>query len=212
MPVRSSEPKSTPKGERARAQILDAAEGLFAKSGFFGTSVRDVASALDIPTASLLHHFPRKERLYGAVLQRIAVELEDALERATRGPGDYADKLRRLTKRFGQWSLQKPDHCMLLLRELLDNRPRIAEVRTLHLRPVVEKFASFIREGQKAGAFRAIDPVMFVIHLAGSTSYFTAVLPTLGRVVGRSESALVRDYRKDLTALIERAVLVEAPP
>lgn len=205
-------PRPTPKGERARQQILDAAERLFARSGFHGTSVRDVASELEIPTASLLHHFPRKERLYGAVLQRIAEQLEQALEHATRGAGDHADKLRRLTRRFGQWALQQPDHSALLLRELLDNRPRIAEARTLHLRPVVEKFASFVREGQKAGAFRTeVDPVMFVIHLAGSTSYFCVVLPTLSRVVGRGEPTLVREYKRDLMAMIERTVLAEPP-
>src|SRR6188768_2750579 len=90
--------RKTPKGERARSQILDAAESLFAGSGFHGTSVRDVASALGIPTASLLHHFPRKERLYGAVLQRIATQLQSALERAIAGRGGYADKLRRLVR------------------------------------------------------------------------------------------------------------------
>jgi TetR/AcrR family transcriptional regulator len=203
-------PKSTPKGERARQQILDAAEKLFAGGGFHGTSVRDVATELDIPPASLLHHFPRKERLYGAVLERIADRLDGALTSATRGEGDYATKLRRLTRRFSQWSLQKPDHATLLLRELLDNAPRIAEARRLHLQPVVEKFASFIRAGQSAGVFRAVDPVMFVIHLAGSTSYFCVVQPTLSRVVGRSVTALARDYKRDLGALIERAVLVDS--
>jgi TetR/AcrR family transcriptional regulator len=203
--------KRTPKGERARGQILDAAEQLFARSGFHGTSVRDVATQLEIPTASLLHHFPRKERLYGAVLERIAGQLEVALTSAVRGGTDYGSKLRRLTRKFAQWSLRRPDHCTLLLRELLDNAPRIAEARRLHLQPVVEKFASFIREGQRAGVFRPIDPVMFVIHLAGSTSYFVVVQPTLARVVQRSPAAIEKDYRKDLAAMIERVVLVDPP-
>ena len=201
--------KPTPKGERARAQILDAAETLFARSGFHGTSVRDVAAQLDIPTASLLHHFPKKERLYGAVLERIAGQLDHALTQATKGGTGYAEKLRKLTRKFALWSLRRPDHCTLLLRELLDNAPRIAEARRLHLQPVVEKFASFIRGGQREGVFRDIDPVMFVIHLTGSTSYFCVVQPTLSRVVGRSVASLTRDYKKDLSALIERVVLVD---
>ncbi len=201
--------KPTPKGERARAQILDAAEKLFARAGFHGTSVRDVAAELDIPTASLLHHFPRKERLYGAVLERIAGQLDHALTQSTKGGTGHVEKLRKLTRKFALWSLRRPDHCTLLLRELLDNAPRIAEARRLHLQPVVEKFASFIRGGQREGVFRDIDPVMFVIHLTGSTSYFCVVQPTLSRVVGRSVASLERDYKKDLSALIERVVLVD---
>jgi TetR/AcrR family transcriptional regulator len=189
---------TTAKGERARQQILDAAERLFAARGMHGTSVRDVAGELAIPTASLLHHFPRKERLYGAVLQRIAVELAEVLE------------LRRLTRRFWRWSQERPDHCVLLLRDMLDRGASIEEHRRLPLAPVIERFAAFLRAGQAAGAFRPIDPVMFVVHLAGSVSYFGVALPVLSRVVGRAPHTLARDYRRDLKDLVERLVLVDA--
>lgn len=205
--------RPTPKGQRAREQILDAAQALFADKGFHGTSVRDVARSLGIPTASLLHHFPRKEKLYGAVLERIADALGEALTRVVSAEDmtveDYRERLVTLTRRFWRWANKNPVHARLLLRELLDNPARIGEARRLHLAPVVARFAEFIRGGQQAGAFRAIDPVMFTIHLAGSTSYFVAVVPTLTRVTGRSEAALTRDYRKDLAAMIERLVLVE---
>lgn len=208
-------PRPTPKGERARASILDAAQSLFAQGGFYGTSVRDVAGELGIPTASLLHHFPRKERLYGEVLGRMAVDLGVALDKilqpkAQARAEDYADKLRLLIRRFWRWASGNPDHCRLLLREVLDNEPRIGEAKRLVLAPVLEQFSTFIRAGQAAGAFRDIDPLMFVIHLTGSTSYFVTVLPTLQRLANRSSAALTRDYRRDLVAMIERVVLVEA--
>ena len=203
---------TTAKGERARQQILDAAERLFAARGVHGTSVRDVAGELSIPTASLLHHFPRKERLYGAVLQRIAEQLAEVLERGTEGSGDHATKLRRLTRRFWRWSQARPDHCVLLLRDMLDRGASLEEHRRLPLQPVLERFAAFLREGQAAGAFRPVDPVMFVVHLAGSVSYFGVALPVLSRVVGRAAPTLVRNYRRDLEDLVERLVLVDAEP
>jgi AcrR family transcriptional regulator len=200
-------PATTAKGERARQQILDVAERLFAARGVHGTSVRDVAGELSIPTASLVHHFPRKERLYGAVLQRIAEQLAEVLERGTEGPGDHASKLRRLTRRFWRWSQARPDHCVLLLRDMLDRGASLDEHSRLPLRPVIERFAAFLREGQAAGAFRPVDPVMFVVHLAGSVSYFGVALPVLTHVVGRSPQTLVRHYRRDLEDLVERLVL-----
>ncbi|MCH9681556.1 MAG: TetR/AcrR family transcriptional regulator [Deltaproteobacteria bacterium] len=201
--------KTTAKGERARQQILDAAERLFAARGVHGTSVRDVAGELQIPTASLLHHFPRKERLYGAVLRRIAAHLAEVLERGTQGPGELATKLRRLIRRFWRWSQDRPDHCVLLLRDMLDPGTRIDQAREVPLAPVIDRFAEFIREGQAAGVFRPIDPVMFVMHLAGSVSYFRVALPALSRAVARAPNTLVRDYRRDLNASVERLVLVD---
>jgi AcrR family transcriptional regulator len=203
-------PSTTAKGDRARQQILDVAERLFAARGVHGTSVRDVAGELSIPTASLLHHFPRKERLYGAVLHRIAEQLADVLERGTEGPGDHASKLRRLTRRFWRWSQARPDHCVLLLRDMLDRGASIEEASRIPLAPVIERFAAFLREGQAAGVFRPIDPVMFVVHLAGSVSYFGVALPVLSRVVGRAPHTLVRNYRRDLEQLVERLVLADA--
>ncbi len=202
-------PKITAKGERARQQILDVAERLFAAGGVHGTSVRDVAGELGIPTASLLHHFPRKERLYAAVLRRIAAQLAEVLDRGTGGGDDHVTKLRRMLRRFWRWSQDRPDHCTLLLRDMLDRADGIEEASELPLAPIVERFAAFIREGQAAGAFRPIDPVMFVIHMAGSVSYFGVALPVLSRVVGRAPHTLVRDYRRDLNESIERLVLVD---
>lgn len=202
-------PKITAKGERARQQILDVAERLFAARGVHGTSVRDVAGELGIPTASLLHHFPRKERLYGAVLRRIAEQLAVVLDRSTAGDDDHVTKARRLTRRFWRWSQDKPDHCVLLLRDMLDRGADIEHASDLPLAPVIGRFAAFVREGQAAGVFRPVDPVMFVIHLAGSVSYFGVSLPVLSRLLDRASHTLVRDYRKDLRESIERLLLVD---
>jgi AcrR family transcriptional regulator len=48
--------------------ILDVAAGLFARRGFAKTSVQDVADAVGLSKAGLLHHFPTKEALHAAVL------------------------------------------------------------------------------------------------------------------------------------------------
>ena len=53
-----------------RERILDQAEILFADRGFAGTSVRDIAARAGLTPASLYNHFPGKDALYRAVLER----------------------------------------------------------------------------------------------------------------------------------------------
>jgi AcrR family transcriptional regulator len=48
--------------------ILDRAAALFARRGFAKTSVQDVADAVGLSKAGLLHHFPSKDALHEAVL------------------------------------------------------------------------------------------------------------------------------------------------
>lgn len=48
--------------------ILDRAAALFAHQGFAKTSVQDIATAVGLSKAGLLHHFPTKDAIHDAVL------------------------------------------------------------------------------------------------------------------------------------------------
>jgi AcrR family transcriptional regulator len=53
-----------------REAILDAAERLFSAHGVDGVAVRDLARELQLTPSSLYNHFPGKQALYEAVLER----------------------------------------------------------------------------------------------------------------------------------------------
>jgi len=55
-------------GQRTRQAILDAALDLFAAKGYFGTSLRDVASAVGVRESALYNYFAGKEALFDALL------------------------------------------------------------------------------------------------------------------------------------------------
>jgi AcrR family transcriptional regulator len=62
--------RRAPKGEMRRAALLDAATAIFARDGYSGASMKDVAQLAGITTVGLLHHFPNKEALLNALLER----------------------------------------------------------------------------------------------------------------------------------------------
>jgi AcrR family transcriptional regulator len=53
--------------------ILDQAAALFARRGFAKTSVQEIADAVGLSKAGLLHHFPSKDALHTAVLVQAGV-------------------------------------------------------------------------------------------------------------------------------------------
>ncbi|MCZ2860527.1 TetR/AcrR family transcriptional regulator [Blastococcus sp. VKM Ac-2987] len=70
--------------QQADDDILDRAAALFARRGFTKTSLQDIADAVGLSKAGLLHHFPSKEALYDAVLaqagtlgQRVLAQVRD---------------------------------------------------------------------------------------------------------------------------------------
>ena len=82
------------KGERTAQRILDVAEDLFARRGYDGTSLRQIADGAGIREPGLYNHFSSKQALYEAVLYRalnpMAMALERHLETAS-GLRDYTD-------------------------------------------------------------------------------------------------------------------------
>ena len=56
------------KSETTRAAILEAALAVFAKGGYRSGSIREVAEAVGMSEAGLLHHFPNKPSLLAAVI------------------------------------------------------------------------------------------------------------------------------------------------
>jgi AcrR family transcriptional regulator len=64
--------KGTPnrKGAIRREQILDAATELFARHGYRGTGILELAERVGISHVGILHHFGSKEELLRAVIER----------------------------------------------------------------------------------------------------------------------------------------------
>jgi AcrR family transcriptional regulator len=55
-----------------KERILDTAERLFARHGFYGVSVRDITEAAGVDVALVNYHFGSKRELFAAVFQRRA--------------------------------------------------------------------------------------------------------------------------------------------
>ena len=73
-------------GQRTRQAILDAALDLFAAKGYFGTSLRDVASAVGVRESALYNYFAGKEALFDALLDAHQTTKRERLAPLADGP------------------------------------------------------------------------------------------------------------------------------
>ena len=133
--------------ERTRARILDGAEERFALAGLRGTTLASIASAAGIRRPSLLYHFPSKEILYAAVVERAFGALGQALATAMTGAGDFESRLRGTVRAFVGFVSRRPGIAGLVLREVLEQGPgrTILLERMAPLVGDVSRFA--LREG-----------------------------------------------------------------
>src|ERR1044072_9978677 len=74
--TRGRRPKG--QGPDLRQSILDAAEPLFSRHGFYGVTVRQVAAEAGVDTALIHYYFGAKRELFDSVFDRRAKILNDA--------------------------------------------------------------------------------------------------------------------------------------
>ncbi len=132
-----------PASER-REQILDVAIQVFARSGFHGTSMNDIADAAGVTKPVLYQHFDSKQDLYLALLDEVGHRMLDRISAAQAG----ATTGRALTElgfhAYFEWVAD--DHDAFLL--LYGTRANRDEESTVAVRRIT------------AEAARAIEPLI----------------------------------------------------
>jgi AcrR family transcriptional regulator len=103
----TSEPErgSRRKSDVRQEQLTEIACRLFAKYGFEGTSLRDIAEEAQITKAALYYHFPNKEALY----ERIVLESMQALVDSVRSAMAQAKSPLERIRLFMQASADRLD-------------------------------------------------------------------------------------------------------
>jgi AcrR family transcriptional regulator len=118
----------SPDYDKRREALLAAAAHLYARHGFKGASVADLATACNTSKSLIYHYFPSKDDILYAAMAAHLDALVEAAEEATR-TGTAEEKLRALTQAFMRLYVGAQDSHKVLLNEL-DNLPpaRRAEV------------------------------------------------------------------------------------
>jgi AcrR family transcriptional regulator len=80
--VQRPAPSQTPRYERKREEILDAAAALFNARGLSGTTIADVAQAVGLTTTSVTYYYRKKEDLAAACVVRATDAMEQLLTQA----------------------------------------------------------------------------------------------------------------------------------
>jgi AcrR family transcriptional regulator len=109
----------SPDFDKRKDAIVTAAAALFAKRGFLGTSVSDLADACATSKSLIYHYFKSKEDILFAVMSR---HLDDLLDIAVDEGSLPIERIRELTHGFMAAYVEAADFQKVLLNEL-DNLP-----------------------------------------------------------------------------------------
>lgn len=94
-------PALSRKSERTRRAVLDAAARLFARRGYAGTNLAEIAAEAGIKTGSLYYHFDSKDELVSEVLRYGTAHSHEHARAAVAALGPRASAVARLRAAVG---------------------------------------------------------------------------------------------------------------
>lgn len=92
-----------------RAAIIGAAVALFARYGFFGTTVPDIAERAGVATGTIYRYFDTKEALVNAALAERKQAMFEIFVAAVGAGGDLETRFRRAWRQMVAFAVAHPD-------------------------------------------------------------------------------------------------------
>lgn len=163
----------------SRDKILDAAEALFARRGFTGVGLAEVAETVGLSKATLFHHFRSKAQLHAAVMARILERIESQVLPALDGTGTLPQRLDAGVDRLIDALAANPTYARLLLRSLFEDdeltgaMPEEVAANGAIAR-IAGAFTLLLKAGIDAGAFYPMSASHTLQTLIGATVYHFA--------------------------------------
>jgi TetR/AcrR family transcriptional regulator len=170
---------------RAReAQILDAAEGVFAEAGFSGATMQGIAERAGLPKANVHYYFGTKETLYRAVLARILDLWVDAFDHLV-PERDPAEALAAYIRDKMRWSRSRPLASKVFANEIIHGAPQVADYLSGKLKRTLDEKARVIEGWIAAGRMAPVDPRHLVFTLWAATQTYADFEAQIRAVLGR---------------------------
>lgn len=166
--------------------ILKAAAGVFYRKGYHGATMADIAAEVNLTAGSLYHHFPSKEALLCAVLDRGLTQITHEVRAVVESNAGPAGKLRGIVRVH---VLSEIEHSNIAAAVIFEGRALldVPGVRDQYVRQrdtLEGLYRRVVEDGIAAGGFRAVDVGIFVKTLFGALNWVSLWYREDGRLTG----------------------------
>ncbi len=163
--------------DNSRQKILDVAVHLFSKSGFSNVSIREIATAADIKSASLYYHFPNKQSIYLAAIEHSFANKAVVFTEVLGADKSALERLKLFIYKFTEIMSKDENFRRLLHREMLDGD---------------EKRLKYLADKVFKGQFGAIGQLMKEVSPECDPHMMTISISSL--IIHHLETAPIRKF------------------
>lgn len=193
--------------------ILQAATQEFARKGFDGARVDEIAHYARVNKATIYYRIGDKEALYEAVLSQIHSQLADRLADETALLGNPQDQLRRYIEIFAEEVDAQPFIAAIMMREVASGGSHLPDSALGHMARNFGVMCSILERGMAAKIFRQVNPIAIHRLIIGSILLHTTDAPIRQRLANQMPAeapdenfASHQELAQEVNSLIQAAI------
>ncbi len=162
----TSQPK-TSKAQATRRRQLEAAQELFARKGYFDTSIVDITQAANVALGTFYVYFPSKLAIFQELVRHLSHELRKHLRHALTGLSSRADIERAGFHAFFEFVTRNRNlYRVVSQAELVD-----PDLYRWYYRSLSDSYTTGLRAAIEAGEVKPLDPEALAWCLMGMAHF-----------------------------------------
>jgi AcrR family transcriptional regulator len=167
-----------------KRDIVQAAVKVFARNGYEGASLMDIASDAGTRHTLLLYHFGSKEELWRRTMAHIFDELKAEYAAVAELSRDLSalDQLKLFIRAFVQFSARNPERVILVLVEMRQETGRLKWLTEEYLVVLLSQLNHLLDRVEEEGMLKPIPRYHLSYILIGSVATLFMVEPVVQRV------------------------------
>lgn len=164
-----------PNDEKIRARnqrlILKAAIEIFARKGYEGTRISEIAEKSGLPKANVYYYFESKEAIYRAVIAHLIKGWDDALDHI-RPDREPAQALEGYVRAKLDYTRRNASESRLFASEIIHGAEFLTRADRAHMKSVTDKAVIVVDGWIAAGKLKPVDARHLFIMLWSATQFY----------------------------------------
>ena len=178
-----AEPKRTRIQTENRKIILNAALEVFAREGFRGATVDEIAKAAGMSKPNLLYYFPKKDDIYRSLLEQLLDDWLDPL-RDLDPEGEPLREIAAYIERKIELARDFPMESRLFANEMVRGAPILEDVLAGDLNALVDDKVTTLKGWMAEGKIAKVDPYHLIFAIWSTTQHYADFDPQVRAVLG----------------------------
>jgi AcrR family transcriptional regulator len=195
---------------KSREAILSAALQTFARYGYDGASMPQIAKLAQVAPPLIHYYFGSKEKLWRETIEHSLGKLRReaaAIQTATRALAPL-DQLRAVLQAHAHFAAHWPDHFFMIIAEARSHGERYAWVQENYTGVLFDDVVTILTTARDKGHIRDVNIEQVALMLIGGLLLYFTVYPS--RPKDKSVDDLADEYTEMMFKLIYDGIVIKA--